>query len=287
MTRAPEVHGFHDPATGAVAYVVADPRAGVCAVFDPVLDYDPRSGRTATDSADRLAAFARERGWRVEWLIDTHVHADHLSALGHLASTLGGRTAIGRRVDVVQRTFAEIYGLRGFPADGSQFDHLFEDGEVWRLGGIEARSLHTPGHTPACMTHVVGDAAFVGDTLFMPGYGTARCDFPGGGARILWRSIRRILDLPGETRLFVAHDYPAEGRQAEFETTVAAQREGNVHVRDGLDEEDFVAMRERRDETLELPALMLAALQVNIRGGRLPEPEADGHRYLRIPLNRL
>lgn len=213
-----EVHGFHDPATGAVAYVAADPRAGVCAIFDPVLDFDPRSGRTTTRSADRLAALVRERGWRVEWLIDTHVHADHLSALGHLAVVLGGRTAIGRRVAIVQRRFAAFYGLAGFPADGSQFDHLFEDGETWRLGGIEARAMHTPGHTPACMTHVVGDAAFVGDTLFMPGYGTARCDFPGGSARELWRSIGRILDLPAATRVFVGHDYPAEGQPGTFET---------------------------------------------------------------------
>ncbi len=285
----PRVQAFFDPATYSYSYVVTDPATKRCAIVDPVLDYDPASGRTSRASADRLIAYVREQGLTVDWLLETHVHADHLSAAPYLQQALGGRIAIGDRITTVQRTFAELFNAEPeFRTDGSQFDHLFRDGERFKVGSIEARAIHTPGHTPACMTYVIGDAAFVGDTLFMPDYGTARCDFPGGDARTLYRSIQKLFTLPDQTRLFMCHDYKAPGREEfRYQTTVAEQRAHNVHVRDGIGEDEFVAMRNARDATLGMPSLMLPAVQVNMRGGRLPPAEANGRRYLKIPLDAL
>jgi len=285
----PRVQAFFDPATYSYSYVVTDPATKRCAIVDPVLDYDPASGRTSRASADRLIAYVREQGLTVDWLLETHVHADHLSAAPYLQQALGGRIAIGDRITTVQRTFAELFNAEPeFRTDGSQFDHLFRDGERFKVGSIEARAVHTPGHTPACMTYVIGDAAFVGDTLFMPDYGTARCDFPGGDARTLYRSIQKLFTLPDQTRLFMCHDYKAPGREEfRYQTTVAEQRAHNVHVRDGIGEDEFVAMRNARDATLGMPSLMLPAVQVNMRGGRLPPAEANGRRYLKIPLDAL
>lgn len=285
----PRIQAFFDPATYSYSYVVTDPATKRCAIVDPVLDYDPASGRTSRASADRLIAYVREQGLTVDWLLETHVHADHLSAAPYLQQALGGRIAIGDRITTVQRTFAELFNAEPeFRTDGSQFDHLFRDGERFKVGSIEARAIHTPGHTPACMTYVIGDAAFVGDTLFMPDYGTARCDFPGGDARTLYRSIQKLFTLPDQTRLFMCHDYKAPGREEfRYQTTVAEQRAHNVHVRDGIGEDEFVAMRNARDATLGMPSLMLPAVQVNMRGGRLPPAEANGRRYLKIPLDAL
>lgn len=283
------IQPFFDPATSTYSYVVADPNTGGCAIVDPVLDYDAAAGRIGYGSARTIRDYVREQGLTVEWLLETHLHADHLSASAWLKGELGGRLAIGSSIAQVQRTFAGLLNLGdGFPRDGSQFDHLLVDGERFFIGELEAEALHTPGHTPACMTYRIGNAAFVGDTLFMPDYGTARCDFPGGDARQLYRSIQRLFALPGETRLFMCHDYLAPGRdQHQHETTVASEREANVHVHDGIGEEAFVAMRNERDATLHAPALIWPSIQVNMRGGELPEAEANGVRYLRIPLDRL
>ena len=278
----PQVQAFFDPATGTVTYLVHDGAAG--AIVDPVLDYDAKSGRTSTASAERVAAFARERGLRIDWILETHAHADHLSAARYLRAQLGGRVAIGEQIRRVQSVFRKVFNLRDeFPA----FDHLFADGERFRIGALEAEALHVPGHTPADMAYRVGDAVFVGDTLFMPDVGTARADFPGGDARTLYRSIRRLLALPEETRLFVCHDYPPAGRAPQWETTVAGQRAANIHVRDGVSEDEFVAMRTARDRTLDMPTLILPSIQVNIRAGELPPPEDNGRSYLKIPLNAL
>jgi len=287
--KHPEVKSFFDAATYTFSHVVWDPATRTAAVIDSVLDYEAASGRTRHDSADAIIAFARDTGLRVDWIIDTHVHADHISAAPYLQNKLGGRIGIGEHVRVVQETFGTLFNASSeFAHDGSQFDHLFHDGERYRIGDIEATALHTPGHTPACMTHVIGDAAFVGDTLFMPDYGTARCDFPGGDARMLYRSIRRIFDLPGTTRLFLCHDYKAPGRDVyACETTVDAERRGNVHVRDGIDEESFVQMRTARDAKLAMPTLILPSVQINMRAGRLPPAEDNGVRYLKIPLDAL
>lgn len=282
-----DVAGFFDEATSSVSYVVADAGSGRCAVIDPVLGYDARSGRISRAPLEPLAAHIRGRGLTVEWVLDTHVHADHFTAMAEARDMFGGRTGIGAHVSRVQRIFAEIYNLdSSFPADGSQFDRLFADGESFAIGGVPVRVMHVPGHTPACVAYLIGDAVFVGDTLLMPDFGTARCDFPGGDAAALYASVRRILALPPETRLFVAHDYAPGGRAFAWETTVAAQRAENLHVRDGISPDEFVALRRARDATLELPALMLPALQVNIRAGVLPAAESNGLRYLRIPLNR-
>lgn len=283
------IQHFFDSATSTYSYVVSDPRTRRCAIIDPVLDYDAAAGRISHASARRIAAFVREQGLTVEWLLETHLHADHLSASAWLKGELGGRLAIGSSISQVQRTFAGLFNLGDeFPCDGSQFDHLFDDGERFRIGELEAEALHTPGHTPACLTYRIGDAAFVGDTLFMPDYGTARCDFPGGDARRLYRSIQRLFALPGETRLFLCHDYLAPGREEhQHETSVAREREANVHVHQGVDEERFVAMRRQRDATLDAPALIWPSIQVNMRAGMLPEAEANGVRYLRIPLERM
>jgi glyoxylase-like metal-dependent hydrolase (beta-lactamase superfamily II) len=284
----PEVTALFDEATNTVSYLVADPATKTAAVVDSVLDYDPKSGRTSTASADRLIAAVREKGLTVAWLLETHMHADHLTAAPYLKEKLGGRIAIGARIGDVQKTFGAVFNAEpGFAVDGRQFDHLFADGERFQIGTLEARVLHTPGHTPACLTYVVGDAAFIGDTLFMPDYGTARADFIGGDARALYRSIRRILDLPGETRLFTGHDYAPGGRAFAWESTVAEQRAANVHVHDGVDEDAFVAMRTARDATLDFPRLILPSVQVNMRAGHMPPAEDNGVRYLKIPIDRL
>ncbi|MEZ6013208.1 MAG: MBL fold metallo-hydrolase [Hyphomonas sp.] len=284
----PNVTAFDEP-TFTVSYVVADPETKACAVVDSVLDFDPASGRTNTGSADEMIAFIRDSGMTLEWILETHVHADHLSAAPYIQEKLGGKIAIGAEIRAVQDTFGKIFneGTR-FQRDGSQFDKLFVDGDTFRIGNIEARAMHTPGHTPACMTYVVGDAAFVGDTMFMPDYGTARADFPGGDARTLFRSIRKVLSLPGETRLFMCHDYKAPGRdEYRWETTVAEERAHNVHVHEGVSEDAFVAMREARDKTLGMPRLILPSIQINMRAGQLPEPEDNGTRYLKLPINVL
>lgn len=282
------VQAFFDPATWTVSYVVHEAGGGACAIVDPVLDYDPKSGRTSTGSAQRIAAFVREHGLRVEWILETHAHADHLSAAAWLRGELGGRIGIGRPITTVQGVFKKLFNLGGeFQPDGAQFDHLFVDGERFQAGNLSFEAIAMPGHTPACMAYRVGDAVFVGDTLFMPDVGTARCDFPGGDARTLYRSVRRLLDLPAPTRLFMCHDYPPEGRAPQWESTVAAQRAGNIHIHDGVTEEDFVAMRTARDATLAMPNLILPSIQVNIRAGQLPPAEANGVAYLKIPLNAL
>jgi len=281
----PDVMGFYDAPTGSIQYVVTDPTTRKCAIIDPVLDFDPRSGTTRTTSADQLLRYIEAHGLTLEWILDTHPHADHFSAAGYLKDKTGAPTAIGERVVEVQRLWKTLYNLPDtFRLDGSQWDHLFADGERFAVGELEARALLSPGHTLCSITYVIGNAAFVHDTLFMPDSGTARCDFPGGDARQLWRSIQRILDLPTDTRLFTGHDYRPKSRAAHWESNIAAQKANNAHLRD-CDEAKFVKLRNKRDQTLALPALMLAALQVNIAGGRLPAPENDGRRYLKIPLN--
>lgn len=285
----PDVMPLFDEATNTVSYIVVDPATRAAALVDSVLDFDPKSGRTATASADRMVALVRERGLTVEWILETHVHADHLSAASRLKERVGGRIGIGEHIREVQKVFRALFNMEpGFVADGRQFDHLFADGERFRIGQLEAQAIHTPGHTPADMTYVVGDAAFVGDTLFQPDYGTARCDFPGGDAHALYRSIRRILALPPATRVFTGHDYKAPGRDAyAWESTVAEQRARNVHVRDGVSEEAFVALRTARDRTLDMPTLILPSVQVNVRAGQLPPAEENGKRYLKIPIDAL
>jgi glyoxylase-like metal-dependent hydrolase (beta-lactamase superfamily II) len=285
----PDVVEFFDPATYTYSYVVIDPVTQHCAIIDSVLDYDPASGRTSRASAERIIDFVKARGLHVEWLLETHVHADHLSAAPYLKHELGGKLAIGERITVVQNTFGKLFNAGSeFATDGSQFDHLLCDGDTFRIGELQGRALHTPGHTPACMTYLIGDAGFVGDTLFMPDYGTARCDFPGGDAHLLYQSIQKLFALPDETRLFMCHDYKAEGRD-DFrnQTTVGEQRQHNVHVHQGIGEDQFVAMRQARDVTLGMPTLILPSVQVNMRAGQLPPAEDNGTRYLKIPLDVL
>jgi glyoxylase-like metal-dependent hydrolase (beta-lactamase superfamily II) len=288
------VEGFFDPATWTVSYIVFDQTTRACALVDSVLDYDPKSGRTTHTSADRLIERVRELDAKVQWILETHVHADHLSAAPYLKEALGGQLGIGEHITSVQRAFGSLFNAGAdFARDGRQFDHLFADDETFDIGSLKARAIHTPGHTPACMTYVVSEghganldmAAFVGDTLFMPDYGTARCDFPGGDARTLYRSINKVLSLPPETRLYMCHDYQPGGRDVQYISTVAEEREKNIHVRNGISEEEFVAMRHARDVTLEMPTLILPSVQVNMRAGRLPEPEDNGMRYIKIPLN--
>ncbi|PXW92347.1 glyoxylase-like metal-dependent hydrolase (beta-lactamase superfamily II) [Sphaerotilus hippei] len=287
-----QVESFFDPATFTWSHLVLDRATRQCALVDGVLDFDPRSGRTSTRSADRLIERVHELGAQVQWLLETHVHADHLSAAPRLQQALGGRLAIGAMITTVQQTFGALFNAGAdFARDGSQFDRLFAEGDTFRIGGLPVRVMHTPGHTPACLTYVVeaGDTtvAFIGDTLFMPDHGTARCDFPGGDARTLYRSIRRLLALPPATRLYLCHDYPPGDRAPQASSTVAEQRAGNVQAHEGIDEQRFVAMRQARDATLQMPALLLASVQVNMRAGRLPEPEDNGVRYLKIPLDAL
>jgi glyoxylase-like metal-dependent hydrolase (beta-lactamase superfamily II) len=271
-----------------VTYVVYERAGSTCAIIDPVLDYDPKSGRTSHASADKVIAFVKSQQLTVSWILDTHAHADHLSAAPYLKAQLGGKTGIGDHITLVQSVFKGIFNMEpSFHADGSQFDHLFADGEAIPLGGLSTRTWYLPGHTPACVAYQFGDAVFVGDTLFMPDVGTARCDFPGGDAKTLFTSVRKVLSLPPETRLFMCHDYPPAGRPVAFETTVAAQRAGNIHVHDGIEEAQFVAMRTTRDATLEMPVLILPAVQINIRAGELPPTESNGIAYAKIPLNTL
>jgi glyoxylase-like metal-dependent hydrolase (beta-lactamase superfamily II) len=284
----PEVTAFFDQATNTVSYVVKDPTSSACAIIDPVLDIDYAAGRLAYDSAERLIAFVRAHGLQLEWLIETHVHADHLSAAPYIQDRLGGLIGIGAEITAVQEVFGKVFNEgTEFRRDGSQFDRLFQDGDRYMIGGMEAVTLHTPGHTPACMTHVVGDAAFVGDTLFMPDGGTARADFPGGDAHALYRSIRRILALPDATRLFMCHDYAPGGREFRWETTVAEERANNIHIRDGVTEDAFVTLRMARDATLSAPKLIIPSIQVNMRAGELPPPDASGRRFLKVPLQGL
>lgn len=284
----PDIEAFFDPATWTVSYVVTDATSGHCAIIDPVLDYDAKSGRTSTASAQKLVEFVREKKLEVDWILETHAHADHLSSAHFLKSELGGRLAVGGRITQVQKVFKGIFNLdKEFQPDGSQFDLLLEDGQTLPLGNMALRALSVPGHTPACMAYEVGDAVFVGDTLFMPDVGTARCDFPGGDAHQLYRSVQRLLTLPDETRLFMCHDYPPEGRAPEWESSVAQQRSSNIHVHVGINEESFVAMRQARDATLAMPNLILPSVQINIRAGEMPPAEANGVAYLKIPLNAL
>jgi glyoxylase-like metal-dependent hydrolase (beta-lactamase superfamily II) len=277
---------FHEP-TFTACHVVCEPNGDRCAVVDTVLDFDPKSGRTSTEHADRVVDFVTSHGLTVEWLLETHAHADHLTASPYLKEKLGGRVAIGEHIRTVQDTFGKLFNAEpGFRRDGSQFDHVFRDGERFAFGAMQARVMHTPGHTPACVTYAIGDAAFVGDTMFMPDYGTARADFPGGDAATLYRSIRKTLALPPETRIFLRHDYKAEGRdEFVWQTTVADERAHNKHVHDGVDEAAFVEMRTARDATLEMPVLLLPSVQVNMRAGRFPPPEDNGISYLKLPLN--
>lgn len=282
------VQSFFDPATSTFTHVVFDQVGGRAAIVDPVLDFDPASGRTRHDSADAVIAFVREQGLLVDWILETHAHADHLSSAPYLQAQLGGRIAIGEAIRRVQGVFKPIFNLEpGFATDGSQFDHLFTDGEVFHIGGLQAQAWHVPGHTPADLAYVIGDAVFVGDTLFPPDVGTARCDFPGGDAHVLYRSIQRLLALPDDTRLFMCHDYPATDRAPVAVCTVGEQRQGNIHVHEGVEEAGFVAMRQARDATLGMPRLILPSIQVNVRAGRLPPPEADGRCYLKLPVNVL
>lgn len=278
---------FHEP-TFTVSYLVADPATGRAAVIDPVLDFDVKSGRTETCSAGAILAAAHAQGAAIDWILETHVHADHLTAAPFLKARTGAAVAIGANIATVQTAFREVFNTPDVAVDGSQFDRLVADGDSIPLGRLSIRVMHTPGHTPACVTYVVDDAAFVGDTLFMPDYGTARCDFPGGDAAMLYRSIRRVLDLPGETRLFLCHDYKAPGRDVfAWETTVAAQRAGNVHIRDGVTEAEFVALRLARDAKLDMPTLILPSIQVNVRAGHFPDAESNGVVYLKLPIDRL
>ena len=286
---APEVTAFFHEPTFTASYVVADPDSHRAAIVDSVLDFDQASGRTSTEAADEIVAFVRDRGLTVDWLLETHAHADHLSAAPYLQEKLGGQLAIGAAITIVQEEFGKVFNEgTEFRRDGSQFDRLLADGDSFAIGDLPAIALHVPGHTPADMAYVIGDAAFVGDTLFMPDYGTARCDFPGGDARQLYRSIRRLMRLPDETRLFLCHDYKAPGRSDyAWETTVGDQRRGNIHIREGVGEEEFVELRGKRDSELCTPKLLFPSVQVNMRAGHLPEPEADGTRYLKLPLNKL
>ena len=284
----PQVHGIFDPATWTVTYVVYEKEGSPCAIIDSVLDYDPKSGRTRTDSADKVIDFVREKNLTVSWILETHAHADHLTAAPYIKKKLGGKTAIGDHISAVQKVFKSIFHLESeFSTDGSQFDHLLKDGERFSIGTLSANTMYVPGHTPACVAYQIADAVFVGDTMFMPDVGTARCDFPGGDAKTLYASAKKILSLPDETRLFMCHDYPPTDRPVAFETTVGEQRRKNIHVHDGISEAAFVDMRTKRDATLEMPVLILPAVQINIRAGDLPPAESNGVAYVKIPLNAL
>jgi glyoxylase-like metal-dependent hydrolase (beta-lactamase superfamily II) len=282
----PDVRAFFDPATWTLTYIVKDPNSSSCAIVDSVLDYEAASGRTKTESADQVIAMIEAEGLAVEWILETHVHADHLSAAPYLHNKLGGKIGIGAHITDVQNIFGNLFNAEPeFRRDGSQFDHLFTDGDTFSIGELTATAMHTPGHTPACMTYHVGDALFVGDTMFMPDFGTARCDFPGGDARILYQSIQKLLAFPPETRMFMCHDYMPNGREMKYETTVGEQKASNLHVHDGISEDEFVAMRSSKDKTLNMPTLILPSVQVNMRAGELPPAEDNGVRYLKIPLD--
>lgn len=288
LSVQPEVVPFFDPETNTISYVVRDPASTACAVIDSVMDFDYASGRISFEHADAIIDFVREKGWTVEWLIETHAHADHLSAAPYIQRQLGGKLGIGENIRTVQEVFGKVFNEgTEFQRDGSQFDRLFKDGDSYTIGTMQAFAMHTPGHTPACMTHVIGDAAFVGDTLFMPDGGSARADFPGGDARTLYRSIQRVLALPREMRLFMCHDYGPNGRDIQWETTVGAEIDHNIHVGMGISEDRFVEMREARDKTLAMPRLIIPSLQVNIRGGELPPKDESGRTFLKVPVNAL
>ncbi|KPP84698.1 MAG: Zn-dependent hydrolase [Rhodobacteraceae bacterium HLUCCO07] len=286
---SPDVKAFFDDATNTISYVVRDPNGSSCAIIDSVLDFDYASGRTDTASADRIIDWVRQKDLTVEWLLETHVHADHLSAAPYIQQALGGKIGIGDRIRVVQDTFGKVFNEgTEFERDGSQFDQLFSEGDSFMIGQLRGDVLHTPGHTPACLTYVIGDAAFVGDTLFMPDFGTARCDFPGGSSQVLYESVQKILTLPDATRIFVGHDYKAPGRdEYAWETTVGEQKARNIHVGDGRSKDEFVKMRDERDATLPMPKLIIPSLQVNMRAGRMPEPDAKGDVFLKVPVNKL
>ena len=288
-TLIPDVRSYFDVKTNAACYILKDPKSNACAVVDSILDFDMASGTTHTAHADMLINEIKKNSWNLEWIIETHVHADHLSAAPYLSQKIGGKIAIGSNINAVQKVFGKIFNAgTEFQMDGSQFDRLFEDGDSFNVGQMEVEVMHTPGHTPACVTYVVGDAAFIGDTLFMPDFGTARADFPGGSATNLYRSIQRILSLPDDTRLFLCHDYKAPGRD-EFcwETTVAEEKSNNIHVGGGKSEEEFVSFRTARDEQLNMPKLIIPSIQVNMRAGKLPPAEDNGTVYLKVPLNAL
>ena len=288
VAAQPQVHGMFDPATWTVTYVVYEKPGSACAIIDSVLDYDPKSGRTSHASADKAIAFIKANDLKLEWILETHAHADHLSAAPYLKQQVGGKTGIGDQITGVQKVFQGIFNMESsFKLDGSQFDHLFADGESIHVGAVSGHAMYVPGHTPACVAYQFGDAVFVGDTMFMPDVGTARCDFPGGDAKTLYASTRKILSLPSATRLFMCHDYPPNDRPVVFETTVAEQRAKNIHVHDGISEAEFVDMRSKRDATLEMPVLILPAVQINIRAGELPPKEDNGISYAKIPLNAL
>ena len=287
LTRSPEVHSFFDPETNTISHILRDPDSSSCAVIDSVMDIDYAAGRITYRHADEIIEFIKDKGWRLDWLIETHVHADHLSAAPYIQDRLGGLIGIGEKIVEVQDTFGKIFNEgTEFQRDGSQFDLLLEDGDQYRIGTLNAYVIHTPGHTPACMTHVIGDAAFVGDTLFMPDGGSARADFPGGDAGVLYDSIQKVLALPGEMRLFMCHDYAPNGREILWETTVAEQRDHNIHVGHGISREEFVRMREARDASLGMPRLILPSLQVNMRAGEVPK-DASGRPMLKVPVNGL
>ncbi|WP_020683050.1 MBL fold metallo-hydrolase [Marinobacterium rhizophilum] len=283
----PQIKSFFDQTTNTFSYVIRDPASAACAIIDSVLALDYASGRTSTAPADAIIAFIQAEQLKVEWILETHVHADHVSGASYLHETLGGRTGIGEKITQVQDIFGKVFNAgQDFRRDGSQFDRLFRDDDTFALGSLTGRVMHTPGHTPACLTYVIGDAAFVGDTLFMPDYGTARCDFPGGDARTLYRSIQKVLALPPSTRVFMCHDYKADGRDTyEYESSVAEQRANNIHVKTDICEDDFVRMRTARDATLSMPQLILPSVQINMRAGHMPPPEDNGTHYLKIPLN--
>jgi len=284
---APTIRSFFDPATFTVTHVLSDPATRCAAIIDSVLDFDPKSGRTSHSNADKVIAYVLESGLKVDWILETHAHADHLSAAPYLKENLGGRVAIGRGICAVQMVFKKVFNAPDMDTNGADFDHLVDDGDVLRLGELQLTALHTPGHTPACMSFVCGLDAFVGDTLFMPDYGSARCDFPGGDAAVLYQSIQKILALDPATRLHLCHDYPPAERAPTWVSSVAAQRRENVHVREGVAQSDFVRMRTARDKTLAMPVLILPSVQVNMRAGKLPPPEGNGVSYLKVPLNLL
>lgn len=282
----PKVHAFFDPNTWSLTYIVQDPNSGSCAIVDPVLDYEAASGRTTTESADEVVAKVEAENLTIEWILETHVHADHLSAAPYLQKRLGGKIGIGAHITDVQNIFSNLFNAEPeFQRDGSQFNQLFADGDTFAIGGLTVTAIHTPGHTPACMTYHIGDSLFVGDTLFMPDFGTARCDFPGGKASTLYQSIQKLFTLPPETRIFICHDYMPNGREMRYETTVGEQKKFNIHLHEGISEDEFVTMRSAKDKTLSMPELMLPSVQVNMRAGELPPPEVNGIRYLKIPLD--
>lgn len=287
QSHKPEIKAFFDEATNTTSYVAQDPSTKKAVIIDSVLDFDPASGRTSFESANSIIEYVKTNGLQIEWLLETHAHADHLSAAPYLQEQLGGKLAIGEHIQTVQNVFGKIFNEGSdFARDGSQFDQLFADGDRFNFGNLEAITIHVPGHTPADLAYIIGDAAFIGDTLFMPDYGTARVDFPGGDAATLYQSIRRLMTLPDDTRVFLCHDYKAPGRdQYAWETTIGAERTANVHVHDGVSEEEFIAMRTARDATLDMPTLILPSIQVNMRGGHFPEPEDNGTRYLKLPVN--